>query len=197
MYQKVVGYNDDDNARRAVRAHVAEKYGMRLEDVKNVLRPEVNIDMVLFKEPGLYCFLLRCKKPKAKPFMEWVMETDLPQQDWKSASAIEERDAALALIHDDLRDRDNQIQAIDTARKTIFPRSWNIIESSKTPCKYDLSINFLPKKDRISHHRIVQNKNFSVTSKYHVSINFLTQKRTVFPITEKLKSSKQEILSNQ
>ena len=90
--------------------------------------------------------------------MEWFMETVLPQQDWKSASAIEERDAALALIHDDLRDRDNQIQAIDTARKTIFPRSWNIIESSKRP------------------------------RKYHLSINFLAEKKTVFPITEKFKT---------
>ena len=43
------------------------------------------------------------------------METVLPQQDWKSASAIEEKDATLALVHDDLRNRDNQIQAIHTA----------------------------------------------------------------------------------
>ena len=115
MYQKAVGYNDDDNARRAVRTHVPEKYRMSLEDVKNVLRREVNIGMVLFKEPGLYCLLLRCKKHKAKPLMEWVMETVLPQQDWKSTSAIEEKDATLALVHDDLRSRDNQIQAIHTA----------------------------------------------------------------------------------
>ena len=31
-------------------------------------------------------------------------------------------------------------------------------------------------KNRISHHRKVQNKKFSVTSKYHLSINFFTQK---------------------
>ena len=51
-----------------------------------------------------------------------------------------------------------------TARKTIFPRSWNIIESSKRPCKY------------------------------HLSINFLTQKRPHFPSP---KSSKQGIFFNQ
>ena len=63
-------------------------------------------------------------------------------------------------------------------RKTIFPRSWNIIECSKRPRKYHLSINFLAlKKDRISHHQKVQNKNFSVTSKYHLSINFLALKK--------------------
>ena len=45
-----------------------------------------------------------------------------------------------------------------TARKTIFSRSWNIIESSKRPCKY------------------------------HLSNNFLAEKKTVFPITEKFKT---------
>ena len=40
-----------------------------------------------------------------------------------------------------------------TARKTIFPKSWNIIESSKRPRKYHLSINFsAEEKDRISNH---------------------------------------------
>ena len=46
-----------------------------------------------------------------------------------------------------------------TARKTIFLRSWNIIESSKRP------------------------------RKYHLSINFLAEKNTVFPITEKFKTN--------
>ena len=45
-----------------------------------------------------------------------------------------------------------------TARKTIFPRFWNIIESSKRP------------------------------RKYYLSIDFLTQKTPVFPITEKFKT---------
>ena len=45
-----------------------------------------------------------------------------------------------------------------TAQKTIFPRSWNIIESSKKP------------------------------RKYHLSINFLAEKKTVFRITEKFKT---------
>ena len=34
---KAVGYNDDDNARRAVRAHVPGKYRMRLGDAQNIL----------------------------------------------------------------------------------------------------------------------------------------------------------------
>ena len=44
------------------------------------------------------------------------------------------------------------------------------------------------KKDRISHHRKVQNKNFSLVRKYHLCINFLTQKKTMSPITEKFKT---------
>ena len=46
----------------------------------------------------------------------------------------------------------------NTARKTIFPKSWNIMKSSKIPRKYQLSINFLDKK------------------------------KTVFPISEKFKT---------
>ena len=45
-----------------------------------------------------------------------------------------------------------------TAQKTIFPKSWNIMESSESP------------------------------SKYYLSINFFAKKNTVFPVTEKLKT---------
>ena len=44
------------------------------------------------------------------------------------------------------------------------------------------------KKDHISHHRKVQNKSFSLISKYHLSINLLIKKKTVFPITEKFET---------
>ena len=114
----------------------------------------------------------------------------------------------------------------NTARKTVFPSSWNIMESSKRPSKYYLYFNFLAKKDHISYNRKVQiknflvaqnktfsvtskydlsinflsqkrpylptrkfqNKNFSVNSKYHLSIKFLSQKKTIFPIPEKFKT---------
>ena len=33
-------------------------------------------DTVLLKEPGLYYFLLRCKRDEAEPFMEWIEEKD-------------------------------------------------------------------------------------------------------------------------
>ena len=44
--------------------------------------------------------------------MKWVVETVLPREVQKVASAIQEKDAALALLTDDLHNCDNQIQAI-------------------------------------------------------------------------------------
>ena len=64
------------------------------------------------KEPGLYCFLIRCKRDEAEPFMEWVVKTVLPREVRKLTSAIEEKDSVIALMNDDIQDRDNQIQAI-------------------------------------------------------------------------------------
>ena len=65
---EAVGYNDDENARRAVQLHVTGKYRMCLRDAKKISRIEVDIDlpkedMVLLKEPGFYCFLLCYEKP--------------------------------------------------------------------------------------------------------------------------------------
>ena len=44
--------------------------------------------------------------------MEWVVETFLPGEVRKLASATEEKDAVITLVNDDLQYRDNQIQAI-------------------------------------------------------------------------------------
>ena len=46
---------------------------------------------------------------------------------------------------------------------------------------------FWLKKDHVSHHWKVQNKNISVIIKYHLSIIFLAHKKTVFPISQKFK----------
>ena len=63
--------------------HVPQKYMMWFEDVKGTVERHVQSDVpqedaILLKEPGIYCFFLRCKIPRAKPFMEWVVETVLP-----------------------------------------------------------------------------------------------------------------------
>ena len=57
-------------------------------------------------------------------------------------------------FYSDLRDHNEN----NTGRKSTFPKSWNIMENSKAP------------------------------SKYHLSITFLAQKKTVFPISEKFKT---------
>ena len=69
------------------------------------------------------------------------------------------------------------------------------MESSERASNYYLSINLLAqKKDRISHSRKDQNKNFSVISKYHVFITFFVQK---IPRFASPKNSEQERFSYQ
>ena len=113
---EAIGYEEEDGV-KAIQQLVPEKYKMRfgdaqvdLEGVDNSAHAQPHT--ILLKEPGLYCFLLRCKRDQAEPFMEWAVETVLPREVRKLASAIEEKDAALALLTDDLQDHDNQVQAI-------------------------------------------------------------------------------------
>ena len=58
--------------------------------------------------------------------------------------------------------------------------------------KYQVNIifpsTFDSKKNGVSHLQKVQNKNFSVINKYHILVNFLTQKKTIFPISENFKT---------
>ena len=64
---------------------VPDKYKMRLRDVnididKVDKSVPLHTDTVLLIEPGVYCFLLRCNKAEAEPFMDWVVETVLPRE---------------------------------------------------------------------------------------------------------------------
>ena len=97
---KAIGY-EDENGRKVIQNLVPNKYKLRFGDVNSSLNQREDIfllhkDTVLLKEPGLYCFLLRCKTDEAKLFMEWVVETVLPREVRELASAIEEKDASLA-----------------------------------------------------------------------------------------------------
>ena len=56
--------------------------------------------------------------------------------------------------------------------------SW---KAQKDQISITFKSTFWLNKDRISHHRKAQNKNFLVTGKYHLSINLLLQKRSHFP----------------
>ena len=78
--------------------------------------------------------------------------------------------------------------------KPYFPGPGISWKAPKDQADIIFTSAFCLKKDRISNHRKVQNKDFSVNSKNHLSINFLSQKRPYFPFP---KSSKEELFSNQ
>ena len=59
----------------------------------------------------------------------------------------------------------------------IFSLAWNTIFTDYWKV---LGLNFL--EIGLSDLQKVQTKNFSVISKYHFSINFLAQKKTLYPI---------------
>ena len=120
---EAIGYEKEDGV-KAMQRLVPEKYKTRLSDARVDLEVVDNSvytqpNTLLLREPGLYCFLLRCKRDKAEPSMEWVVETVLPREVRKLASVIKEKDAALALLTDDLQGRDNRIQAIQYENVTL------------------------------------------------------------------------------
>ena len=86
---------------------VPDEYKLRVGDDKidfmKVLKNEyLHPDSVLLTEPGVYCFLLRCKRPAAKPFMTWVVKTVLPREVRRLNEQLEVQDFAIALLNDDL-----------------------------------------------------------------------------------------------
>ena len=69
---RAIGYVDDNTGKRAIKRHVPQKYMMRFEDIKDIVKRHVRSDVpqddaILLKEPSLYCFLLRCKMPEVEP----------------------------------------------------------------------------------------------------------------------------------
>ena len=81
---KAIGY-EEENGKKAIQNLVPHKYKLRFGDINSSLNQREDIfplhkDTVLLKEPGLYCFLLRCKRDEAEPFIEWVVETVLPRE---------------------------------------------------------------------------------------------------------------------
>ena len=71
---KAIGY-EEGNGKKAIQNLVPNKSKLRFGDAKFSLNQREDIfplhkDKVLLNEPGLYCFLSRCKKSEAEPFME-------------------------------------------------------------------------------------------------------------------------------
>ena len=113
---KVVGYSRKAGV-QAIQQIFPRKYRMRLGDVKidlqGVLRSEfTQPNTVLLKEPGVYCFLLRCNKAEAEPFMDWVVETVLPREVRKLGQKLEEHHRRTTQLQQAVEDRDNRIQTI-------------------------------------------------------------------------------------
>ena len=94
---EAIGY-EKENEVKAIQRLFPEKYKVRFGDAHVDLEEGVDNSIytqpntTLLKEQDLYCLFLRCKKPKAEPFIEWVVETVLPGEVRKFASAIEEKD---------------------------------------------------------------------------------------------------------
>ena len=64
-----IGY-EEENGKKAIQQLVPKKYKLRFGDVSLSLNQREDIfplhkETALLKEPGFYCFLLRCKMPKA------------------------------------------------------------------------------------------------------------------------------------
>ena len=114
---RAIGY-DRKAGVQAMQRLVPERYKMRLSaaDVTlgEVLKSEyLPPDSVLLKEPGLYCFLLRCGKPEAEPFMQWVCEEVLPREVRKLTAAVEEKDTQIALLDDDLAESQEHARQLE------------------------------------------------------------------------------------
>ena len=79
-----IGY-EEKNGKKVIQNLVSKKYKLRFGAVNPLLNQREDIfplhkDTALLKQPGLYCFLLRCKRSRAEPFMEWVVDTVLPRE---------------------------------------------------------------------------------------------------------------------
>ena len=114
---KVVGYSRKAGV-QAIQQLFPRKYRMRLGEIKidlqGVLKSEfTQPNTVLLKEPGVYCFLLRCNKAEAEPFMDWVVETVLPREVRKLGQKLEEHHRRTTQLQQAVEDRDNRIQAIE------------------------------------------------------------------------------------
>ena len=94
-------------------------------------------------------------------------------------------------------DRGQEIVSLcnDTARKTRFSKSWNIMESSKTPSKYHFSIKFLAAKKAVfPFNKKLKTRTFQQSINIIFPSTFWLIKRLYFL---SLKNSKQELFSNQ
>ena len=168
---RAIGY-DRKAGVQAMQRLVPERYKMRLSaadvTLREVLKSEyLPPDSVLLKEPGLYCFLLRCGKPGAEPFMQWVCEEVLPREVRKLNAAVEEKDMQIALLDDDLAESQEHalqleynntgLQGEIRAKDQEIHRRWNevqdLIANRHVPRRHPIDniLCFVDKKSNEKH----------------------------------------------
>ena len=108
MFSRKYGY-EEESGKKAIQSLVPNKYKLRFGDVNPSLNQGEDIfpqhkHTVLLKEPGFSNII--CKRDEAESIMEWAVETLLPREVRKLVSAIEEEDAAIALLNNDLQNRE-------------------------------------------------------------------------------------------
>ena len=136
------------------------------------LRKTKNPHDIFINLDGSIEMAVRSKKPKAVALVKWLNKKGIEKIQEEHQQVIEEKDAALALLTDDLQSRDNQIQAIKyenvalQAQKDVYQaelqRCQDVITYLKTrhvPHARD------PGKDNII--IIVRKQTTSVKDKYH------------------------------
>lgn len=78
----------------------------------DALRREKSPHDVFINLDGSIEMAVQFQKAKAVALVKWLARKGVEKIQAEHQHAIEEKDAALALINDDLQDRDNHIQAI-------------------------------------------------------------------------------------
>ena len=132
---EAVGYERDAGI-QAIQRLVPDAYKMRLGDIKNDLdkvikNDNLHPDTVLLKESGLYCFLLRCKKEEAEPFMKWVVKTVLPREVRKLNKQLESKDKTILQLNDNLEATRQQIETLQENAEILKRRAVPYLQNSK------------------------------------------------------------------
>ena len=142
--------------KKTIQNLVPNKYKLRFGDVNPSLNQREDIfllrkDTVLLKKSGLYCFLLICKRDEAEPFMEWAVEKVFPREVRKLASAIEEKDVAIALLNDEIKNceyenmklqaqRDVYQAELEKCEDTITHLRTRYVDHARDPSKDNIII---------------------------------------------------------
>ena len=124
---------------------------------------------IYISEEGMYELLFSSQQPKAKDFRKHCSNVMFPHIRQK---LTDKKDAALALINDDLQDRDNQIQAIQyerlalKAQKDVYHVQLQRCENTMTHLRVRY-VDHAKDPDKYNIIIIVRKHTTSANDKYH------------------------------